>query len=270
MNPPRIATAIFAVIGATALAAGCGTSQSVSAAFKTTNLVLEKGSTNTTTSATCDPPSPPRPDPVGRWNAEPAQNKTLVATGFEVYRNSTDSCTEHMGVLYRGIVEYDLAPVIALKGTTTKAVLTFWSKILPSGVTPNASNLCDPHDGGLGSLMVVTPTPVQIQNTAMVDLTGPNASFPTGNKLVAFPIPWISGPISGTNASSTASGTGGAAFTVDVTGAVLTALGNNKTTIQFMLSGSDEAFPRSTPPPSGFDCRTLVEFNQLDVTVNAP
>ena len=100
-----------------------------------------------------------------------------------MWRNTTDSCTENTGVLYRGVIQYDLTSVVALMGTTTKAELSFYTKVLPSGVTPNATNLCDPNDGGLGSLFVLTPPPIQLFN-GMTDLTAPNALFPPGTKIV--------------------------------------------------------------------------------------
>ena len=265
MNPIRLSTNIAAIIAGIILNVACGSTKTVTVQPATANLVLMRGATNTTESAVCDPPSPPRPDPVGRWNAEPPENKTLLAVGFEVWRNTTDSCTENKGVMYRGVIQYDLTSVVALKGTTTKAALSFSTKVLPAGATANASNLCDAHDGGLGSLFAVNPPPIQLFSN-MVDLTAPNASFPAGTRLVAFPIPWVGGTI-GSNATSTSSGPGSAGFTVDVTGSVLNALAVNMTTIQFMLSGSDEAFPRSTPPPSSFDCRTLFQVDPLEITV---
>ena len=91
------------------------------------------------------------------------------------------------------------------------------------------------------------------------------ASFPAGQKYVAFTMPWVAGQI-GTNASTLASGTGGASFTVDVTGRVQAALAANAPVIQFMLSASDEAFPRTITPPASIDCKTLVDVQSMTVT----
>jgi hypothetical protein len=262
--------AALVVVAAIATSA-CGvTTHHLMVQAATTNMAQLNGAPDP--SHGCTPPSPVAPLADVRWNAEPPSNKSLLAVGFEVWRNTADqgACTEHRETAYRGIIQYDLTNVIPVKDTLGTAQLSFSSKILPSGVTPSASNLCDPHQGGLGSLFEVN-APLQPLASNMIMLQGIIASapgtpatFPAGTRLVAFPIPWVAGPI-GNNASTAASGTGGASFTVDVTSRVQNALAAGKTEIQFMLSGSDEAFPRPIPPPSSIDCRTLYQVNALDV-----
>jgi len=221
----------------------------------------------------CAPPAPPVPMPMAWFNGLPVAEQQLAVVGFQVWRNTANNgaCMEHKDIAYRGLFQYDLSTVAPLK-TVTKASITFVTKIMPPDVTPNASNLCSPNSGGLGSLWEVTPT---VPFTPGMTVLGPvftpgnntlgATAFPAGQKYVAFTVPWIAGQI-GTNASTLASGTGGASFTVDVTGRVQAALTANAPVIQFMLSATDEAFPRTVPPPASIDCRTLVEIQSMTVT----
>lgn len=221
----------------------------------------------------CAPPAPPVPMPMAWFNSLPVAEQGLSVVGFQVWRNTANggACTEHKDIAFRGLFQYDLSTVAPLK-TVTKASITFVTKIMPPDVTPNASNLCSANSGGLGSLWEVTPT---IGFTFGMNVLAPTytpgtntlapASFPAGQKYVAFTVPWIAGQI-GSNASTLASGLGGASFTVDVTGRVQAALAANAPVIQFMLSATDEAFPRTTPPPASIDCRTLVDVQSMTVT----
>jgi hypothetical protein len=196
----------------------------------------------------------------------------LVPVGFEIWRNGADggACTEHKEIAYRGVFQYDLASVAPVKETVTAAKITLLSKVLPSGVTPSASNLCDPSAGGLGSLFeVAPPVPMSSNLQVLTASIGPGGTvtsspFPAGARVVGFPIPWQPGTFG--PATTTPSGAGGAVFTVDVTPRVKAALAEGRPAIQFMLSSSDEAFPRPIPPPSSIDCRTLYEVRNLEIT----
>lgn len=221
----------------------------------------------------CTPPSTPAPMPDAWWNAQPVANQQLVTAGFQIWRNlaNAGACQEHKEIAYRGFFQYDLSTVAPLK-TVTGASITFLSKIIPAGATPNASNLCDSRTGGLGSLWEVTPTvPFTFGMTVPSPVVGADGvtvtsgSFPPGSRLVAFTLPWIAGSI-GANTTTMATGLGGASFTVDVTGRVQNALANNQPVIQFMLSSSDESFPRPITPPASIDCLTLFQVNEMTVT----
>jgi hypothetical protein len=89
--------------------------------------------------------------------------------------------------------------------------------------------------------------------------------FPPGFRLVPFTLPWVAGAI-GTHTTTLATGLGGASFTVDVTGRVQNALATNQPVIQFMLSSSDESFPRPITPPASVDCLTLFQIQEMTVT----
>ncbi len=221
----------------------------------------------------CTPPSTPAPMPSGWWYSLQPAEQALAVVGFEVWRNTANNgaCQEHKDIAYRGVFQYDLSTVAPLK-TVTKASITFVTKIMPPDATPNGSNLCSANSGGLGSLWEVTPTTsFNAGMNVLTPIVTPGndtlmgAAFPAGQKYVAFTMPWIAGQI-GPNASTLASGTGGASFTVDVTGRVQAALAANAPVIQFMLSSSDEAFPRTVTPPASIDCKTLVDVQAMTVT----
>lgn len=221
----------------------------------------------------CTPASTPAPDPAAWWTAQSIANKALVSVGFQLWRNlaNNGNCQEHKELAYRGFFQYDLSTLAALKTTVSESI-GFASKVIPSGATPNASNLCDARSGGLGSLWLVSPaitvqTGMNVLPPSVVSgstVVSP-APFPPGQKLVAATLPWVAGSL-GTKASTSASGAGGAIWTVDVTGPVQTALNNHQAAIQFMLSSSDEAFPRTVPPPASLDCLTLFEIQPMTVT----
>jgi len=254
------------------LVAACGVKEKTMAVPGTVmNVVQITGGVDPQNS--CTPPAPPVPMPMSWFNSLPVAQQSLAVVGFQIWRNTADggACQEHKDIAYRGLFQYDLSNVAPLK-TVTKASITFLTKIMPPDVTPDASNLCSANSGGLGSLWEVTPI-VSFAPGLMIlapTYTPPSttltaAAFPAGQKYVAFTVPWVGGQI-GTNASTMASGTGGASFTVDVTGRVQAALTAGAPVIQFMLSGTDEAFPRTTPPPASIDCRTQVEVQDMTVT----
>jgi len=221
----------------------------------------------------CTPPSPTAPMPDAWWAGLGVAEQGMAAVGFQIWRNTANggACQEHKEIAYRGLFQYDLASVAPLK-TVTKATIIFVTKIIPPDVTPQASNLCSVNSGGLGSLWEVTPSIPFAGGMTVLALSPPDptgvvtsAAFPSGTKLVAFTSPWLAGSI-GANASTLASGLGGASFEVDVTGRVQAALTANQPVIQFMLSATDEAFPRPIAPPASIDCRTLVEVQSMTVT----
>jgi hypothetical protein len=269
MSPTRCPTSL--ALACALLSAACVTTRSLTVSPGTMGMANVAGQADPNNS--CSPPAPAAPQPAARWSAEPPSNRLLVPVGFEIWRNTADggACTEHREIAYRGVFQYSLATVAPVKETVTVAKITFFSKILPSGVTPAASNLCSPASGGLGSLFEVTAPTQMFSNLQVLSSTlGPNntvvpAAFPAATRLVAFPMPWLPGAI-GANTTSSPTGLGGAAFTVDVTARVKAALASNQPVIQFMLSSSDEAFPRSIPPPTSIDCRTLYEIRDLEIT----
>jgi hypothetical protein len=211
----------------------------------------------------CTPPTSPAPMPDAWWNAQPTANQQMPAVGFQIWRNEANggACQEHKDIAYRGFFQYDLSTVAPLK-TVTAASITFVSKVLPPDATPNASNMCDARSGGLGSLWDVTPT-IPFPGGMMV--LPPNVPFPPGMKLVAFTLPWVPGKV-GTHTTTDSTGASGASFTVDVTSRVQKALADSQPVIQFMFSGTDEAFPRPITPPASIDCLTLIEVQSMTVT----
>ncbi len=272
MKRHRSTAALALALLSMGLLAACGVKEKTMTVPATVmNLAQVSGGVDPNNS--CTPPLPSAPMPDAWWSSLAVAEQQSAVVGFEIWRNTANSgaCEEHKDIAYRGLFQYDLSTVAPLK-TVTKASITFVTRILPPDVTPNGSNLCSANSGGLGSLWEVTPTvPLNFGMNVLPPIQTPGdntlgaTAFPAGQKYVAFTMPWVAGQI-GANASTLASGTGGASFTVDVTGRVQAALAAGAPVIQFMLSASDEAFPRTVPPPASIDCKTLIQVQDMTVT----
>lgn len=213
--------------------------------------------------------SPSWQDPETWWRSlpisQPPRTVSYAVVGFDLLFDTQGNCRKFRQDLYRAGASYDLSQRQGLRGLVTKAELTFSSAILPSGIRPN--NLCQAATGGGGSLIVVAPgatLPPANQGLAFLGSANAAAPFPSGSRLMSIPQPWISGAI-GNNASSTASGQGGATFSVDVTPQVVDRLDRGASAIQFMISGSDEATP-TVFVPGPQDCKTIYRIGNLVLT----
>lgn len=272
MHRPSALVAVVPGILAVLLVGACGLQKKSMTVGATVNDIAQVSGWADPNNS-CAPPTTAAPDPVAWYAAQSPTNKRWGSVGFQVWRNlaNNGACQEHKEIAYRTMIEFDLTTVAALK-TFTSARLTLASKVLPADVTADASNLCDSHSGGLGSLWDVAPPVPVLTGMTVLPLAPPNpngpvtpgAGFPVGRKLVGFTLPWIAGTISPV-ATTLASGQGGATFTVDVTGSVQNALNANQSTVQFMLSSTDEAFPRPITPPASIDCLTLIEVQPMNI-----
>jgi len=213
--------------------------------------------------------SPGWQDPETWWRglpvSQPPRTVDYAVVGFDLLFDTRGNCRKFRQDLYRAGASYDLSQRQGLRGLVTKAELTFSSVVLPSGIRPN--NLCQATTGGGGSLIVVAPSatlPPASQGFAFLGSANAATPFPAGSRLMSIPQPWLSGPI-GNNASSTASGAGGATFTVDVTPQVVDRLDRGASAVQFMISGSDEATP-TVFVPGPQDCKTYYRIGNLVLT----
>ena len=213
---------------------------------------------------TCTPATPPSPPVPNVWfnSLPPGQPPKVVGegvVGFNLWRNTTDSCLEYRQDLYRTEFSYPLASATAFKGLVTKAELTLSSVVIPA-VRPGS--LCQAMTGAGGSLLALPATTVL--PPAVFTLLAPNVAFDAGPRVFAMTFPWIAGAIPN-NTTTQAAGGGRASFTVDVTARLNAALTAGDAAMVFALSGSDEDLP-VVPPPGAFDCRTIYQAGPLAIT----
>lgn len=209
---------------------------------------------------TCTPAVPAAPDVPGSWNAQSPTNKRFPIAGFEIWRNTTDGCTTTRLDVFRGVVTFNLVPHANLKGLVTQADLIVSPRALPAGV--GAHPACIAFTGGAGTLDRFGPAtagnvpPMNAAGT-LIQLM-PSDPFPAGtNTVFTFPRPWGSGVVAGASNPTTtlASGTGGATFTVDVTGQINAALNGNFSGISWMVTSAFEG-PLGAPSATSVDCKT--------------
>lgn len=217
---------------------------------------------------TCNPAVPSAPDIQAWWNAMPPNNRTFPFVGFELWRNTTDGCLESRLDVYRALVTFNMASVSNLKGLVQKAELIVSTRALPAGVGGHTS--CIAFTGGAGSLVRFGPaaagTLPAVSGAGTLDRLQPAEAFPSGPTVFTFPSPWAVGNVAGA-ASPTmtmASGTGGAAFTVDVTSQVNAALNGGFAGMSWMLTSAFEG-PITAPVGTPVDCKTSYSF-QLRLT----
>ncbi len=213
-------------------------------------------------SHTCLPESPPQPPAPGDWwlavpVGQPPRLFGEAVVGFNIWRNLQDSCETARKDLYRAVVVYDLTPVTSFKGLITKAELTFDVAVLP---VVKVGSPCQAVTGGALDFLRL-PVGTAIPAGSFAELTAP---FPGGPRIFSIPSPWLPGTLPG-GATTQASGTGGATFTVDVSAHLNAVLNGGTTELAFSLTGSDEA-PLTVSPPDQFDCRTYYRFKELLVT----
>lgn len=217
---------------------------------------------------TCNPAVPPAPDIQAWWNALPPNNRTFPFVGFELWRNTTDGCLSSRLDTYRALVTFNMASVSQLKGLVTKAELIVSTRALPAGVGAHAS--CIAMTGGARSLERFGPaaagTLPAVAGAGTLVRLQPNEAFPSGNTVFAFPSPWTVGSVAGAASptTTTASGTGGASFLVDVTNQVNAALNGGVAGMSWMLTSALEG-PLAASVPGSVDCKTSYSF-QLRLT----
>jgi len=211
--------------------------------------------------------------PLDWWNGlNPTVPPKVVGqgvTGFEILFDTRPGggCTKFRQDLYRMGATYDLSTRQNLKGLIKAAEISLSTVTLPPGVSP--TGLCQPMTGGGGSLWVLNQgatLPTAPGSFVFLGI-GPATSFPAAGKVFGMTFPWVAGaiPANGRSVTTVASGTGGAAFTVDVTDLLNDALNNARTSLQFMLSGSDEAAV-TVFPAGAMDCRTVYAFRDMAIT----
>lgn len=217
------------------------------------------------------PPTPPAPDIQAWWNGMPPSNRLYPFVGFELWRNTNSGCTSSRLDEYRALVTFNMASVSNLKGLVTKAELIISTRALPAGVTAGNS-ACVAFTGGAGTLERFGPAAASslppVSGTGVLTVISFNSpdQFPVGNVVFIFPRPWVSGSVSGAaNPTTTsASGTGGAVFTTDVTNQVNAALNGGFAGMSWTLT-SALGGPLTGPVTTGLDCKTSYAF-QLRLT----
>jgi hypothetical protein len=198
----------------------------------------------------------------------PPNNRTFPFVGFETWRNTTDGCLESRLDVYRALVTFNVASVSNLKGLVQKAELIVSTRALPPGVGGNAG--CIAFTGGAGSLQRFGPaaagTLPPVSGAGSLDRLQPAEAFPSGQTVFTFPSPWAAGTVAGAADPTTtiASGTGGAAFSVDVTSQVNAALNGGSSGMSWMLTSAFEG-PLPSPVTTPVDCKTSYSF-QLSLT----
>lgn len=270
MSSYRHSAAVAMIAIALATLGGCQSIQTQTTSLSPSVITLSMAKTKGIDPQNCnDWLSPSWQDPETWWRSLPASQPPRAGNhavvGFNLLFDTQGGCRKFRQDLYRAGASYDLSQRQALRGLVTKAELTFSTDSPPPGV--RANNLCQAFTGGGGSLIVVAPgatLPPANQGLAFLGSANAAAPFPFGSRLMSIPQPWISGAI-GNNASSTATGQGGAVFTVDVTPQVIDRLDRGASAVQFMISGSDEATPTAfVPGPQ--DCRTVYKIGNLVLT----
>jgi hypothetical protein len=196
---------------------------------------------------------------------QPPRAGLNAVVGYEILYDTRGSDSKFRQDLYRAGFSYDLTSYQNLKGLVTKAELTFFSAVLPTGIGPHS--LCQPFTGGGGSLIVLAPGATFPNAPLGMAYLGPvnnSAPYPSGTRLFSIPQPWISGAIA-TGVTTAATGQGTASFTVDVTALLNARLDSSATALSFMISGSDEA--NITVFPAGpSDCKTVYGIAELVIT----
>lgn len=216
---------------------------------------------------TCTPAAPPAPAMPNQWwdSLPPAQLPKVAGhgvVGTDRWRNTTDGCLEFRQDLYRTVFSYDLSASQPLKGLVTKAELSFSAAVVPA-VRPNSP--CQAMTGGAGALQLLRPGFTLPQTS--FDYLGthvPPQPFPASVSVFAMPAPWVPGPIA-PGVTTTDGGGQRASFSVDVTDRLNGALNRGDGALGFLLSGSDEDLP-TTSPPDRLDCRTVYRIGPLVIT----
>jgi hypothetical protein len=212
------------------------------------------------TTNTCNPATPPAPDVQAFWDGLSPANKLAPVVGFETWRNTTDGCLESRLDAYRALVTFNMSSASSLKGLVTKAELIVLTHALPSGA---GTASCIAVTGGAATLQRFGPGATLPSLSAGANLIKlqPSEAFPTGNTVFTFPSPWASGTVAGAAdpTATVASGTGGAVFTVDVTGQVNAALNGGFAGMSWMLTSAMEG-PLAAPVTSAVDCKTSYTF----------
>jgi hypothetical protein len=196
---------------------------------------------------------------------QPPRAGLHAVVGFDILFDTQGGASKFRQDLYRAGFSYGLTSHQSLRGLVTKAELTFFSAVLPSGIRPNS--LCQPVTGGGGSLIVLAPTAtLPTAPLRMAYLGSGNAAtpYPLGTRVSSIPQPWVSGTIA-PRMTTIATGQGTASFTVDVTALVDAALNRGATELSFMISGSDEANV-TVFPPGATDCKTIYRIGELVIT----
>jgi len=213
---------------------------------------------------TCNPAAPPAPDVQAFWDGLSPERKRNPMVGFETWRNTTDGCLESKLYVYRALVTFNTASVSNLKGLITKAELHVMTFTLPSGVG-GSNPACVAMTGGAGTLERFGPNVSlpPVSGTGTLHKLAAQDPFPTGNTVFTFPRPWASGTVAGAADPTTtlASGTGGAVFTVNVTGQVNAALNGSFSGMSWMLTSAFEGpLPGPVAPAAAIDCKTAYSF----------
>ncbi len=260
----RHTTPIFAAVIAIALIAACdepvkplttSVGLSVATLVKTTGFVDTGGNT-------CTPAAPPAPDVQAFWDSLSPERRRNPFVGFELWRNTTDGCLTSRVDVYRALVTFNTASAGHLKGLVTKAELQVETFAVPSGVT-GSNPACVAKTGGAGALERFGPSASlpPVSGAGTLHRLQPSEAFPAGSNVFAFPRPWVSGPLTGAADPTTtvASGTGGAVFSVDVTGQVNAALNGSAAGMSWMLTSASEG-PLAGPVGAALDCKTPYSF----------
>ena len=206
------------------------------------------------------------------WNSLPATqpprgvNNEVV--GFEIKFDTRGNCQKARLDLYRPGFSYDLSGQSALKGLVKKAEVTYWSAVLPSGVSPSIGS-CEPVTGGGRSLLIVqSGAALPAAPAGFVQLPGlPPTAFPASGRLYSSPSLWQAGTTTtglptGVKGTTVAAGNGLASFTIEVTPYVVGAIDRGDGSISFMLGGTNEA-PFTVFPAGPIDCKTWYHIGAL-------
>jgi len=213
-------------------------------------------------SHSCSPGTLP-PQPIDSYNALPASHELKKAenawVGTQTAQDAT--CNSFRKDLYRAVFSYDLSTLNQLNGLITKAELSFFIKVMPQAPP------CVPMTGGGGTFFFLPIRTVLPQNH--FEVISPTNQFIRGVDRFNLNTPrttWAAGEIV-PGVTTTATGLGGASWSVDVTRQLMNSMENGDQSISFMLSGNDETRPldRETPPPS-IDCRTIFTIKKLIIT----
>jgi hypothetical protein len=233
---------------------------SVGTVVKTTGIIDTSGNT-------CNPAVPPAPDVQAFWDGLSPDRKEHPFVGFELWRNTTDGCLTSRLDVYRALVTFNMASVASLKGLVTKAELVVVTFAVPSGVS-GGNPACAAMTGGAGTLERFGPSATlpPVSGTGSLTKLQPSETFPAGSTVFTFPRPWAVGAVSGAADPTTtvASGLGGAAFTVDVTGQVNAALNGGSAGMSWMLNSAFEG-PLAAPvaAAAALDCKTPYSFKMI-------
>lgn len=212
-----------------------------------TTQILMVGQVDTVNS--CDPATPPAPQDD---QPDPSKSDEVIA-GFDHWRNTLDNCQESKVLVYRGLVQFDLTPLVQAnkQNLLNSAYLEFdttnsWEVPQISGRIPNCAAqlqyVLDPWTAGPPSRVRSFPRggPLGGQYTL------PNQEFPLP------PLPQ--------GVQLTPQGH----FKIDVMTYVQRWIVGNQPNNGFMFSSVDESTP--LPVPSNSACHT--HFANFKLTVN--